>query len=476
MSAVSARRFSSVMVALIWGLGRAHAEDAYILDQNGCKAWNANPTPNETIRWSGACKDGFIEGPGTLQWFGNGNLSSINQTTFVAGKSNGYAKYNDLKNKAAYEGDVVNGRSHGYGELRNVEQGWRYSGEFWEDKFHGAGEQTLANGNRMQGQWKNGERNGFFVQTDTDGTVTQGFITSSDGTFEGPGTQLFPSGHRVNTIYLGGGWQLGALCEERDAAGKIVADGTIKLVKDGKRQCKNSFGANFAEFLTGVSQQMNAYAAANGYGFTADPNNPFAMMTQIAQLQAQQRQQRQLQQQQMLQVQMMQQMAANTAPAVTSAPANASEADEIAALRAQLAQKERQLVAAQQQPSPIIRAENYAPKLQPPAPAPRNDSQPARSAPQPSKRASFTHSHEYESNGAGDLVYNVYIENDGEVPIQCDTRVNGIVWSATGGNRLQDNYTDRRTSVVYPGRRQVVAGFDRVVPNSGSYETSCVPQ
>ena len=35
---------------------------------DGCKVWNPHPTLSETIRWTGPCKDGFVEGMGTLEW------------------------------------------------------------------------------------------------------------------------------------------------------------------------------------------------------------------------------------------------------------------------------------------------------------------------------------------------------------------------------------------------------------------------
>jgi len=190
----------------------------------------------------------------------------------------------------------------------------------------------------------------------------------------------------------------------------------------------------------------------------ANASDPFAYIAQIAQMQAVQLQTRQAQ-----------------AQAHAAAPSpNPSANDEVVRLRAQLAEKDKQLAAAQQQqmtpPTPQFQT---APQpQQPTTPQPSTSHQPQRA--QPTRRASFVHSDGYVSDGAGGLVYQVAIENDGEVPVTCDTRVQGIVWSGgAGGNSLQSNYSDRRTSVVYPGRKQVVAGFSRVVANSGSYEVSC---
>jgi hypothetical protein len=175
-------------------------------------------------------------------------------------------------------------------------------------------------------------------------------------------------------------------------------------------------------------------------------------MGQIAVLQAQQRQQRKQQQEHMFQTQLMLQAAS---AAVIHSPqpesANGSGTSEIAALKAQLAERDRQLAMTQQRQ--VTRAEPNTP-------------QPRQAPPRPAPKASFEHSSAYEQDGKGGLVFNVYIENTGDA----------VVWSASAGNNLQDNYSDRRTSVVYPGRRQVVAGFNRAVPNSGRYETGCHSQ
>src|SRR5688572_6678528 len=148
VTVVPARRLLFVIAFAICGL--AQAEGVYVADQNGCKAWDATPATNQTARWSGACKDGFIEGPGTLQWFEDGELTAIEQSTFIAGKANGYSKYSDLKRKYAYEGDVLNGLAHGYGESRNIDEGRTLTGEFWEGNAHGLGEMVFANGTRLQ--------------------------------------------------------------------------------------------------------------------------------------------------------------------------------------------------------------------------------------------------------------------------------------------------------------------------------------
>lgn len=38
---------------------------------NGCKFWDQNPKPNESIRWSGKCEGGLADGQGVLQKYEN---------------------------------------------------------------------------------------------------------------------------------------------------------------------------------------------------------------------------------------------------------------------------------------------------------------------------------------------------------------------------------------------------------------------
>ena len=37
-----------------------------------CKVWNPNPEPNESVTWTGPCKDGYANGKGILFWTENG--------------------------------------------------------------------------------------------------------------------------------------------------------------------------------------------------------------------------------------------------------------------------------------------------------------------------------------------------------------------------------------------------------------------
>lgn len=62
----------------------------WIKDKNhACKIWNPEPQPNESVRWSGACKDGFASGKGILKWTENGKPDAEFDGEYANGKRNG---------------------------------------------------------------------------------------------------------------------------------------------------------------------------------------------------------------------------------------------------------------------------------------------------------------------------------------------------------------------------------------------------
>ena len=55
-----------------------------------CKIWNPNPQPNESVTWSGECKDGYASGQGLLRWTVNGRLDAEYEGRYANGKRNGH--------------------------------------------------------------------------------------------------------------------------------------------------------------------------------------------------------------------------------------------------------------------------------------------------------------------------------------------------------------------------------------------------
>ena len=54
-----------------------------------CKIWNPQPEPNESVTWSGPCKDGFASGKGTLFWTEDGKPDVEFDGEYANGKRNG---------------------------------------------------------------------------------------------------------------------------------------------------------------------------------------------------------------------------------------------------------------------------------------------------------------------------------------------------------------------------------------------------
>jgi hypothetical protein len=75
-----------------------------------CKIWNPRPVPNESVTWSGECKDGFASGEGVLRWTVDGKLD------------------------VTFEGRYENGRRNGHGVLITAE-GRRIEGEWFNDEL-----------------------------------------------------------------------------------------------------------------------------------------------------------------------------------------------------------------------------------------------------------------------------------------------------------------------------------------------------
>lgn len=163
-------------LALLAGTAQAQTGE-WIVDQNGCKAWNPNPQPGETITWSGKCAKGFAEGKGTQKWFKNGQPGEEYTGAMRGGKRHGRGSY-ILANGDRYEGDWVDGKRHGKGTYTSPD-GTRYEGGYVDNKRHGKGTYTFANGDRYQGD---------FV----------------DGSFHGEGTFTWPDGDRHTGTYVNG--------------------------------------------------------------------------------------------------------------------------------------------------------------------------------------------------------------------------------------------------------------------------------
>lgn len=160
----------------------AHAADAPVWygDPN-CRIAEIVPHPQGGfVKWSGACKDGYADGKGALEWSvwragdykveavlvhgeisGGATMTGDFGTyigTFRRGNPDGqgYFKYASGK---LYEGGVVQGKREGAGIFIELDRS-RYEGQWKNDERNGYGKQAYALGGSYEGEWKDDKFDG----------------------------------------------------------------------------------------------------------------------------------------------------------------------------------------------------------------------------------------------------------------------------------------------------------------------------
>ena len=141
-----------VLMLMPFVVARGAETGAWSLDTaQGCKIWNPHPQPNETIRWSGACANGFAQGRGAAQWF-RGNLPfESDEGEWREGRQTGFGS--QVWPTGRYDGELIAGVPNGRGTL--IFQGVRYEGELVDGKPNGIGTLTNTVGS-LRGFWKDG--------------------------------------------------------------------------------------------------------------------------------------------------------------------------------------------------------------------------------------------------------------------------------------------------------------------------------
>jgi MORN repeat len=129
----------------------ARAGDWAVDATTTCRVWNPHPQLNETVKWTGACANGFAQGTGSARWI-RGNITF---ETDDGEWRDGYQVGNGTQvwPSGSYAGDLVNSEPHGRGTF--VLQSSRYEGEFRNGKPNGTGKLTGPSG-VAEGQWVDG--------------------------------------------------------------------------------------------------------------------------------------------------------------------------------------------------------------------------------------------------------------------------------------------------------------------------------
>ena len=79
---------------------------------NKCATSNPYPQGQESIRWTGGCRDGMLDGQGVLTWYRDGRWTERNEGSFRAGELHGNA-ITTFPDGSTIGGTYVDGKRHG---------------------------------------------------------------------------------------------------------------------------------------------------------------------------------------------------------------------------------------------------------------------------------------------------------------------------------------------------------------------------
>jgi len=185
-------------------------EPYWIIDQKGCKHWNSGPLPDETVTWTGDCKNGYASGQGELQWYTAGKKGEQYIGNMANGKCHGQGKL-VFADGGVYEGQWQDSKYHGQGK-QVFANGKVYEGEFKDDKLHGQGKAVYANpkGNETkvyEGQWQDGKYHGQGKAVFANGDMYEGEF--KDDKCHGQGKYLYKNAKGDSIKIYEGQWQDG---------------------------------------------------------------------------------------------------------------------------------------------------------------------------------------------------------------------------------------------------------------------------
>ena len=172
------------LIAAVLSLNAAADDGITYAGESNCRVVDPHPVPEQSATWNGACKDGYAEGPGALQWYLKKQPTARFEGTMVRGQPEGDGAYR-YANQSQYEGQFKNGLRDGAGTFvyadgsqlkatyqhdtvvgsvtRRYLNGDRYEGGWSRHGPHGAGKMTYALGGSYEGSWTQGQRDGHGV-------------------------------------------------------------------------------------------------------------------------------------------------------------------------------------------------------------------------------------------------------------------------------------------------------------------------
>src|SRR3954470_23731585 len=140
------RSLSVAAILIAAGFGPTAAPAEWETDsKSGCTVWDPLPVADETIAWTGDCKDGKLSGVGVLTIFKAGALVERNEGEFVEGKQTGHGARQNPAGR--YVGNFKDGLFDGHG-VYAASSGMRYDGEWKSGNLEGHGRLSFSSGLR----------------------------------------------------------------------------------------------------------------------------------------------------------------------------------------------------------------------------------------------------------------------------------------------------------------------------------------
>ena len=196
-----------------------YAKGGWITDpKTQCQVWDPNPTPNQSLTWSGECKNEKANSKGIAKWHEGNKVVTTIQGVMKNGRCQGecLATIASGKSNVKYEGQLKDNNLHGKGTL-TWPDGNEYSGDWVEGKRHGKGKLTLKTGTIYIGDWRDGKSTGKGTYTWVDRAEKKYIGDMNEDQFHGNGVMFYATGDKYS-----GSW----------ANGKMHGKGTYTF-KDG---------------------------------------------------------------------------------------------------------------------------------------------------------------------------------------------------------------------------------------------------
>ena len=167
-----------LLLFIISGMTLAQTEANWIKDKKtGCKTFNPSPVPEHSVKFTGTCVEGFLQGHGIVIWYENDKQTGKSEGFYIKGKLVGQG-VRTFADGDKYVGEFKDGKYGGQGAYTHA-NGDRYVGEFKDGKYGGQGQYTTAAGDKLIGIFKNGVGNGKFNVTYADGSSYVGDFDNS---------------------------------------------------------------------------------------------------------------------------------------------------------------------------------------------------------------------------------------------------------------------------------------------------------